>query len=183
MIRHWCEMMGHREPGLHRSGRSQARRPVAPAAMLQAWCLEARASSTTTRRDRPPRTLRGAQADRGAGYPSVVAVNSDLEFELSCSSRAHLLLDAAPSRSATRRPPRWAMGFFVTLMMSTSEQPGATRRSGEQLFRVFKFKPAHAVKPSAEAQERGAAKIKASGPGHQRRHALLLGRRARRAAC
>ena len=56
-------------------------------------------------------------------------------------------------------------GFFVTLVMQYfSEQPGGDEKVGEQLFRVFKFKPAHAVKPSAEASA-APAKPKRPAPG------------------
>jgi uncharacterized OB-fold protein len=165
MIRHWCEMMGIENPAYTdaESAAAAARGGlVAPAAMLQAWCLEGAklnnypAGSTT---ENPYEALKLIEAQ---GYPSVVAVNSELEFERELQLGERLYYTTRLESIGDEKTTALGTGFFVTLVMQYfSEQPGGDEKVGEQLFRVFKFKPAHAVKPSAEAS---AAPVKPKRP-------------------
>jgi hypothetical protein len=154
MIRHWCEMMGIENPAYTdaESAAAAARGGlVAPATMLQAWCLEGAKlnnyppGSTT---ENPYEALKLIEAQ---GYPSVVAVNSDLEFDRELRPGERLYYTTRLESIGDEKTTALGTGFFVTLMMSYFSQSSrvATRRSAQQLFRVFKFKPANPVKPAA----------------------------------
>ena len=153
MIRHWCEMMGIANPAY--TDPATPGGIVAPATMLQAWCLEGAKlnnyppGSTT---ENPYEALKLIEAQ---GYPSVVAVNSDLEFDRKLRPGERLYYTTRLDSIGEQKTTALGTGWFVTLMMSYFSQNGATRadgrdeRVGTQLFRVFKFKPANPVKPAA----------------------------------
>lgn len=155
MIRHWCEMMGIANPAY--TDPATPGGIVAPATMLQAWCLEGAKlnnyppGSTT---ENPYEALKLIEAQ---GYPSVVAVNSDLEFDRKVRLGERLYYTTRLDSIGEQKTTALGTGWFVTLVMSYYSQNGATRpdgrdeRVGTQLFRVFKFKPAHPVKPAAAA--------------------------------
>ena len=65
MIRQWCEMMGIANPAY--TDPATPGGIVAPAAMLQAWCLEGAKLNNYPLDYREP--VRGPQADRGPGLP------------------------------------------------------------------------------------------------------------------
>ena len=161
MIRHWCEMMGIENPRYA---------DVSPATMLQVWCLEGAKmnnyppGSTT---ENPYEALKLIEAQ---GYPSVVAVNSELEFEREVTLGERLYYSTRLDSIGEPKTTGLGTGWFVTLIMTYySERDGTPdEKVGELLFRVFKFKPAQAAqpaKPAAEAARAAPPKVKRPAPG------------------
>ena len=164
MIRHWCEIMGIANPRYT---------TVAPATMLQVWCLEGPTQNnyppgSTT--ENPYEALKLIEAQ---GYASVVAVNSDLEFERELQLGERVYYSTRLDSIGEQKTTGLGTGWFVTLIMSYYAQRDGQpdEKVGQQLFRVFKFKPAQAAAPTKPAAEAvGAAstvapKVKRPAPG------------------
>jgi uncharacterized OB-fold protein len=83
----------------------------------------------------------------------VVAVNSDLEFDRELRPGERLYYTTRLDSIGEQKTTALGTGFFVTLMMSYFSErrspADGDEKVGEQLFRVFKFKPAQPVKPAA----------------------------------
>ncbi len=171
MIRHWCEMMGIANPAYLDAGSPEAVARgglVAPATMLQVWGLEGATlnnyppGSTT---ENPYEALKLLEAH---GFPSVVAVNSDLEFERELRLGEKLYYTTQLDSIGEQKTTALGSGFFVTLKMTYwAQQPGgADEEVGRQLFRVFKFKPAQAARPApAGAAATAPPKVLRPAPG------------------
>lgn len=157
MIRQWCEIMGLDNP-LYTdrllAANSSNDGLVAPASMLQVWCMEGfhqnnYAPGSTT--ENPYEVLKLIE---GYGYPSVVAVNSELTFERNLRPGERLYYTTRLESVGDEKTTGLGTGFFVTLVMSYfAEQPGEDEKVGEQLFRVFKFRPANSQPQAAKAEE------------------------------
>jgi hypothetical protein len=170
MIRHWCEVMGIENPAYTDAGSAAAAARgglVAPATMLQVWCLEGLKQNnyppgSTT--ENPYESLKLIEAQ---GYPSVVAVNSDLEFERELRLDERICYTTRLDSIGEQKTTALGTGFFVTLVMTYwSQRDGAAdEKVGTQLFRVFKFKPANPVKPAVAAAPAGPPKVKRPAPG------------------
>ncbi len=168
MIRQWCEVMG-----VDNAAYTDAAAGVtAPATMLQVWCLEGLKTNnyppgSTT--ENPYEALKLLEAQ---GYPSVVAVNSDLEFERALRPGEKLYYTTRLDTIGQEKTTALGTGFFVTLAMDYFSQGDARRpggpdeKVGSQLFRVFKFRPAHPVKPAAaDAAAPAVTQVKRPPPG------------------
>lgn len=161
MIRQWCELMGTEVPV------DDAGNVLAPPAMLQVWCMEGPQlnnyppGSTT---ENPYEALKLIEAQ---GFPSVVAVNSELTFERYLREGESLYYTTRLDSIGEEKTTGLGTGYFVTLIMSYfSQQPqGQDEKVGELLFRVFKFRPANPVKPAEDAKPAAAPAIKRSAPG------------------
>ncbi|MEG1082744.1 MAG: zinc ribbon domain-containing protein, partial [Pseudomonas sp.] len=96
------------------------------------------------------------------GYPSVVAVNSELTFERNLRLGEKLYYTTRLESVGEEKTTGLGTGFFVTLVMSYfSQQSSGDEKVGELLFRVFKFRPAMqhtAQAPAAAAPEPVVAK-------------------------
>jgi uncharacterized protein len=172
MIRHWCEMMGIANPAYTDAGSPAAAArggQVAPATMLQVWCLEGLTQNnyppgSTTENPYEALTLIEAQ-----GYPSVVAVNSDLEFERELHPGERLYYVTRLDSIGEEKTTALGTGFFVTLLLSYfSQRDGSPdEKVGQQLFRVFKFRPAQTSQAakSASSEPAAAPKIRRPAPG------------------
>lgn len=166
--RQWCEIMGVTNPIYSDAAAAAASYhggPVAPPAMLQAWCepgpvLNNYPPGSTT--ENPYEALKLIEAH---GYPAVVAVNSELEFERYLRPGEKLYYTTRLDSIGPEKTTALGTGYFVTLVMSYfSERPAGDEKVGQLLFRVFKFCPAHPVKP-AESAPSGPPKIKRPAPG------------------
>lgn len=156
MIRQWCEVMGLENP-LYTDPVTAAGSPndglVAPPAMLQVWCMEGfhinnYAPGSTT--ENPYEVLNLIE---GYGYPSVVAVNSELTFERDLRLGEKLYYTTRLESVGDEKTTGLGTGFFVTLVMSYfSQRATGDEKVGELLFRVFKFRPAHSAKVEAQLQ-------------------------------
>jgi uncharacterized protein len=132
---------------------------------LQAWCLEGLhmnnypPGSTT---ENPYEVLKLIESH---GYPSVVAVNSDLFFERYVKPGERLYYKTRLEAVGDEKTTGLGTGFFVTLIMSFfSEKPGCDEKVGQLLFRVFKFRPA-TVHAATGGKQEVVPKIKRPKPG------------------
>ncbi|WP_053070689.1 OB-fold domain-containing protein [Halomonas sp. PR-M31] len=176
MIRQWCEVMGVVNPlytDADVARQSEFGAIVAPPAMLQAWCLaglndEYPPGSTE---ESPYEVLKQIEAQ---GYPSVVAVNSELTFDRYITVGERLYYTTRLESISEEKTTGLGTGFFVTLIMTYfSEQPSAAEpdpgkfgseqpsiedeKVGELLFRVFKFRAAQRDESQANANKAKAA--------------------------
>lgn len=159
MARQWAEIMGVDNP-------VYAKGEVVPPAMLQVWCMEGPQinnyppGSTT---ENPYEALKLIEAH---GYPSVVAVNSELEFDRYLAPGENIYYTTRLDAIGDEKTTALGTGFFVTLKMTYfSQKPARDEEVGRLLFRVFKFKPANPVKPAAANAAAGPPKIKRPAPG------------------
>ncbi len=170
MIRQWCELMGIENPAY--TDPSSAGGIVAPATMLQVWCLEGLKTNnyppgSTTENPYEALALLEAQ-----GYASVVAVNSDLEFDRALRPGEKPYYTTRLDSIGDEKTTALGTGYFVTLVMDYFSQggiglpDGVDEKVGSQLFRVFKFRPANPVKAAPPSDTAAApAKIKRPAPG------------------
>lgn len=162
MIRQWCEIMGVAVP------HDVDGTVLAPAAMLQVWCMEGPVANnyppgSTT--ENPYEALKLLEAQ---GFVSVVAVNSELSFDRMVREGERLYYTTRLDSIGEQKTTALGTGYFVTLIMSYfSEKVGGDEKVGELLFRVFKFRPANPVKPAESQGDKpaGPPKIKRSAPG------------------
>lgn len=162
MVRQWCEIMGV-------DVRTDAAGAVlAPPAMLQVWCMEGPQANhyppgSTT--ENPYEALKLIEAQ---GYPSVVAVNSELSFERDVREGERLYYTTRLDSIGEEKTTGLGTGFFVTLVMTYFSQQAegqADEKVGQLLFRVFKFRPAHPVQPAADKPAAAAPAVKRPAPG------------------
>lgn len=167
MSRHWCEVMGVTNPVYTDRALAVASvhgALVAPPAMLQVWCMEGLhmnnypPGSTT---ENPYEALALIEAQ---GYPSVVAVNSELEFDRYVREGESLYYTTRLEAISEEKKTGLGTGFFVTLVMTYfARQEAGDEQVGKLLFRVFKFY-APAVAALADAAPAPAEKPKAKRP-------------------
>ncbi|MBS0293052.1 MAG: MaoC family dehydratase N-terminal domain-containing protein, partial [Proteobacteria bacterium] len=163
MIRQWCELMGTEVP------HDEDGNVLAPPAMLQVWCMEGPVANnyppgSTT--ENPYEALKLIEAQ---GFPSVVAVNSELTFERYLREGEKLYYTTRLDNVGEEKTTGLGTGYFVTLIMSyfsqAQAQGGQDEKVGELLFRVFKFRPANPVKPATDAPAAQPKAIPRSAPG------------------
>lgn len=147
MIRQWCEIMGVSVPT------AEDGTVLAPEAMLQVWCMEGPVANhypPGSTDENPYEVLKIIEAQ---GFASVVAVNSELTFDRAVREGERLYYTTRLDSVGEEKTTALGTGFFVTLVMTYfSERPGGDdERLGQLLFRVFKFRPAHPVKPATQA--------------------------------
>lgn len=157
MIRHWCEMMGVSNPVY--LDEDAARKSihgglVAPPAMLQSWCeagLHFNNYAPGSTAENPYEALKLLE---GQGYPAVVAVNSELEFDRYVRPGDRLCYTTRLDAIGEEKTAGLGTGFFVTLVMTYFVQkPEGDEQVGRLLFRVFKFRPAQSSAPAPEAAQ------------------------------
>ena len=146
MIRQWCEVMGVDAARYTAEGAV-----IAPPAMLQVWCMEGPTANNYppgSTNENPYEALKLLEAQ---GMASVVAVNSELTFAREVREGERLYYTTRLDAISPEKTTALGTGYFVTLVMAYfSEQPQGDEEVGQLLFRVFKFRPAHPVKPAAE---------------------------------
>ena len=160
MIRQWCELMGVAVK-TDREGKT-----VAPPAMLQVWCMEGPVQNnyppgSTT--ENPYEVLKLIEAQ---GFPSTVAVNSELSFERDVLEGEDLYYTTRLEAISEEKTTALGTGYFVTQIMeyfSIKAPGGEDEKVGQLMFRVFKFRPANVQK--AQPAPTAAAKIKRPAPG------------------
>ncbi|MGR5409573.1 OB-fold domain-containing protein [Vibrio sp. PNB22_8_1] len=168
MVRQWCEVMGVNNPlytDPEYALRTEFEGIVAPPAMLQSWC-----ESGLYQNNYPPGST--DENPYGVlslleenGYPSVVAVNSELSFDRYLKMGEKLYYTTRFEALSDEKQTALGTGYFVTLKMAYfSERPNGDEKVGELLFRVFKYKPAHPVEAKQESDS-AIPVIKRSKPG------------------
>lgn len=145
MARQYAEVVGLADP-------AYAAGQAVPACMLQVWCMEGPTSNNYPPGSTQENPYEALQLIEAQGYPSVVAVNSELEFDRALQPGEKLYYTTRLAAIGEEKTTALGTGFFVTLVMSYfSQREGGDERVGQLLFRVFKFKPANPTKPVAAA--------------------------------
>ena len=139
MIRHWVEAMGDENPVYvdpEAAARSVHGQVIAPAVMLQAWVM---------------RGIRGRPAEGGsprdemmgmlddAGFSSVVATNSEQEYDRMLHLGDHLRTRTVIDSISEEKHTGLGIGHFVTTRGEYETTDGEP--VGRMLFRILKFKP------------------------------------------
>ncbi|MFD8193360.1 bifunctional MaoC family dehydratase N-terminal/OB-fold nucleic acid binding domain-containing protein [Streptomyces wuyuanensis] len=135
MIRHWCEVMGDRNPAY---GGPDA---IAPPTMLQAWTMGGLSGHTG-------RT--GAHDELfalldGAGFAAVVATDCEQEYRLPLRPGHRITFDSVIETVSPRKTTKLGAGYFVTTRMDirADGEPAGTHR-----FRILKYAPAAGRRPA-----------------------------------
>lgn len=158
MARQWAEIMGVDNP-LYAEGK------LVPPAMLQVWCMEGPQINNYPPGSTTENPYEALKLIEPHGYSSVVAVNSELEFDRYLATGEQLYYTTKLDAISEEKTTALGVGFFVTLMMRFfSQKAEGDEEVGRQLFRVFKFKPAHPVKPASDSPA-AVPKIKRPAPG------------------
>ncbi len=140
MARQWCEVMGV----THVDGQ-------VPPAMLQVWCMEGLEQNNYPPGSTTENPYEALQLIEARGYPSVVAVNSELEFGRALREGEKLYYTTRLDAVGEEKTTGLGTGFFVTLVMTYfSQQDSGDEQVGSLLFRVFKFRPASAPAPKVK---------------------------------
>ncbi|NBA98304.1 DNA-binding protein [Pseudomonas sp. R5(2019)] len=160
MIRQWCEQMGidnplYTDPGFARdAGYPDV---IAPPGMLQVWCMGGLDNENYAPGSTDENSFETLKIIESYGYPAVVAVNSDLSFVRPVTVGERLYYTSRVDAISDEKTTGLGTGFFFTLVMDyfvEATAGGTDEKVGEQLFRVFKFKPAErsvpAEKPTAK---------------------------------
>lgn len=154
MIRHWCEAMGDRNPVY--TDRAAAEKSVhgglvAPPTMLQAWVMRGMAmaqqmESSTDEQLALHRLL------TAAGYPSVVATNSEQGYTRYLRPGDQVIARTVIEAVSEEKATALGIGYFLDTRTFFTDQHG--EELGWMTFRVLKFKPnqpATAATPSDPA--------------------------------
>ncbi|MEP3589824.1 MAG: OB-fold domain-containing protein [Marinobacter sp.] len=169
MIRQWCEIMGvdnplYTDPAFARQEGYED--VVAPPAMLQVWCMAGLDNENYPPGSTTENSFEVLKLIEGYGYPAVVAVNTELNFERYVNLGEKLYYTSRVDSISDEKTTGLGTGFFVTLAMPffSERDGGEDEKVGELLFRVFKFKPAQAQKPDTKAEKTKADKPAAKRP-------------------
>ncbi len=142
MIRHWCDALEDHHPGYTDSDWAKASLHgdlVAPPAMLNAWLMRGLLPPQGTE-SQTEEGASGAYSDLdAAGYTSVVATNSEHEYD-----RYLRIGDLLQGRSrveevSDEKTTGLGVGHFVTTLTEYTNQSGES--VGRMRFRILKFKP------------------------------------------
>ena len=146
MIRHWCEVMGDRNPVYTDATAARAAGysgPVAPPAMLQAWVMPSRAGPMPGSETANPFAVFEELERRG--FSAIVAVNCEQEYlkplELGDCLRFNSRIESISEEKSTQL----GAGHFITQLSTYRNQRDEV--VGHMRFRVLKYRP----HPSADA--------------------------------
>jgi len=141
MIRHWCEAMGDRNPLYTDPEVARAQGfsgVVAPPTMLQAWTMFGFGGQRAPGSDDsdPMSVLPVLEA---AGYPAVVAVNCEQEYERYIEEGDEIYFRSTIESISPQKTTALGLGFFVTQLCTFYNQ--REESVGTMRFRVFKYRP------------------------------------------
>ena len=148
MIRHWVQAMGDTNPVYTDAGfaaRSVHGGLVAPPAMAQVWTMRGLRPPGDEDASDPLGAMMAVLDE--AGFPSIVATNSEQEYYRYLRHGEQVTVRA--SLDAVTGPKRTALGegWFVT---TRSTWYVGTEPVASMLFRVLKFRPAPAKAPAGD---------------------------------
>jgi uncharacterized OB-fold protein/acyl dehydratase len=137
MIRHWCDAMGDTNPAYLDEAVAKATRHgglVAPAAMLQAWCM-----------DKPGGELHDLvtevmDAFNDAGFTSVVATNYEQDYHRELRPGDLLREERTVEDVSELKQSKLGAGHFVTMLNTYRDERGDI--VGTSRMRVLRFRPA-----------------------------------------
>jgi uncharacterized OB-fold protein len=154
MIRQWCEVMGVDAAPFLVPGQV-----TAPPAMLQVWCMEGAVANNYPPGSTQENPYEALVLMEAQGYPSVVAVNSELSFEREVREGERLYYTTRLDSFSDEKTTALGTGFFVTLLMDYFSE-AADEPVGRLLFRVFKFRPANPRQAAQPAEnDQGTAPV------------------------
>jgi uncharacterized OB-fold protein/acyl dehydratase len=168
MIRHWCEVVGDRNPVYRDPDAAKSSVHgglVAPPPMLNAWTMPAFIPPWVDESGPPPnREVELHRLLTSYGYTGVVATNHDQEYRryLRPGDRIHAVL-TIESISEEKSTPL-GVGYFIDVLWEFRDQND--QEVGRLRFRTLKYRPAQPT----QAVEEGAA-----APARPRRLAPPLG--------
>lgn len=157
MIRHWVEAMEDPNPAYTSDEAARATgRPgvVAPASMLQAWTMRGYAATQALARGEAAPGAEGfaeliATLDE-AGYTSVVATDSDVEFHREVVPGDRISVDEVVESISPEKTTGLGTGRFVTTVRTYRDQHGET--VGVQTWRTLRYRPAPKTAPKSEPE-------------------------------
>jgi len=145
MIRHWVDAMSDHNPVyLDADAAAKTRHGgiVAPPAMLQSWTMARPLIDGIAERGGSPVKIDEANPLRlfdAAGYMATLATNSELEFLRYLRPGDRVQATTELESVSERKGTGIGLGYFVTWVMTYTDQDGET--VGRQIFRILKFKP------------------------------------------
>lgn len=162
MVRHWCEAMGIDNPVYLDPAAAQASvhgAPVAPPTMLQVWSMRGVGGRNPpgSATENPYLVLEKIQA---AGYPAVVAVNSEQEYHRYLRHDDQLYRTSQIESVSPRKSTALGTGYFITELIRFFDQ--RDEHVGTMRFRLFLYR-AH-QQPQAQAQPAGGAPARPQRP-------------------
>lgn len=145
MIRHWCEAMDDDNPIYTDQAAARSEgfgAVVAPPAMLQAWTMYGYRGERAPGSDNsdPMAVLPVLEA---AGYPAVVAVNCEQEYEQYLEEGDEVYHRSTIESISDEKTTALGVGFFVTQLCTYYNQRNEV--VGTMRFRVFKYRPHEAA--------------------------------------
>lgn len=155
MIRHWCEAMDDNNPiYTDRKAAVDAgfEGVVAPPTMMQAWTMYGYGGK------RPPgsderNSFEVVEALKAAGYPAVVAVNCEQEYDRLIVEGDDIYHRSTIESISEEKNTALGVGYFVTELSTFYNQ--RDEKVGTMRFRVFLYRPHEqmAPKPSANSDK------------------------------
>ena len=148
MIRHWVDAMDDHNPVYLDEEFAKTTRfggIVAPPAMLQTWTMGRPQIQGIAERGGAPSAVESGMLSLldKAGYTSIVATNSELEFERYLRVGDHLQSSTVFESVSEEKTTALGRGYFVTWV--TTYVDADDNIVGRQRFRVFKFIPARSA--------------------------------------
>jgi uncharacterized OB-fold protein/acyl dehydratase len=141
-IRAWCDAMSEGNP-LYVDPASAAAGPhgelVAPPAMLNVWTMAGLVSGAPVPRDPDEPRARAYELLDQAGFPGVVAVNSDLSFDRYVRVGELLTATTRLVEVSEEKTTRLGVGHFVTTEAEFTDEAGD--RVGALYFKVLRYRP------------------------------------------
>lgn len=150
MIRHWCEVMGDRNPIYTDAAGAAASVHggiVAPPTMLQAWSMRGYAMAEPLARMGTDRQLDIHALLTANGYPSVVATNCEQGYTRYLRPGDRITATTRIEAISEQKATALGTGYFIDTRDTYRDQGG--QEVGWMRFRVLKFKPAQAPRPVA----------------------------------
>lgn len=134
MIRHWCEVMGDRNPAY------EGPDAIAPPTMLQAWTMGGLSghAGRTGAHDGLFALL------DGAGFAAVVATDCEQEYLRPLRPGHRITFDSVIETVSPRKTTKLGTGYFVTTRMDIRADG---ELAGTHRFRILKYAPAAGRRP------------------------------------
>lgn len=137
MIRHWTEVMGGGDSTV--GDPKHADGSVAPAAMLQVWTMKSYTDKMSGVDPSPTWTDLIAILD-DAGFTSVVATDSDMEFFRELRPGDHLQVSEVVEAISEEKKTGLGVGHFITTLKTYRDTDGMV--VGTQRWRTLRYRPA-----------------------------------------
>jgi uncharacterized OB-fold protein/acyl dehydratase len=168
MVRHWCDAMQDANPNYTNAddaAKSVHGTVVAPPTMLNAWTMLGLVdrSDFTSANDPMAAVLRELDA---AGYSSVVATNSEHEYERYLKLGDVISGTVEVTEISEEKQTALGIGHFMTTETEYHDQDGES--VGRMRFRILKFRPGTGRIPLAEEGAEAAPPVRRPRPGISR---------------